>query len=137
METCYIQIKDGKPINHPVLFSNLLAAIPNLNVVDSPDWMECQIVYPPDLGPYHKGLTVEYVLVDGKTDIYTNKYSFVEMTAEEKTAKQNATKAKSHWDSWIFNETTCEYEPPVAKPDESDGKVYIWNETDKKWESHL
>ena len=59
------------------------------------------------------------------------------MTAEEKTAKQNATKAKSHWDSWIFNETTCEYEPPVAKPDESDGKVYIWNETDKKWESLL
>ena len=132
METCYIQIKDGKPINHPVLFSNLLAAVPNLNVVDSPDWMECQIVHPPDLGPYHKGLTVEYVLVDGKTDVYTNKYSFVEMTDEEKTAKQNAVQALSHWPSWTFNETTCQYEAPVAKPD--DDKVYWWDEENKRWE---
>jgi len=31
------------------------------------------------------------------------------------------------FDSWILNETTCLYEPPVAYP--SDGNNYRWNET--------
>ena len=28
--------------------------------------------------------------------------------------------------SWSLNETTCQYDPPITKPD--DGKIYIWNE---------
>jgi len=35
--------------------------------------------------------------------------------------------------SWILNEDTCNWEPPVACP--TDGKQYIWNETTKKWDS--
>ena len=34
--------------------------------------------------------------------------------------------------SWIFNETTCNYDPPVAYPD--DGKQYGWNEEITNWE---
>ena len=34
--------------------------------------------------------------------------------------------------SWILNEETCRWEPPVAYPD--DGKDYIWNETTKQWD---
>jgi hypothetical protein len=34
--------------------------------------------------------------------------------------------------SWVLNETTCKWEPPVAKP--QDGKIYIWNETTKQWD---
>ena len=33
--------------------------------------------------------------------------------------------------SWIFNETTCEWDPPVPYPE--DGKIYIWDETNIKW----
>ena|SRR6056300_1104584 len=29
--------------------------------------------------------------------------------------------------SWTLNETTCHWEPPVAKP--NDGNTYSWNET--------
>ena len=35
------------------------------------------------------------------------------------------------FDSWILNETTCLWEPPVAYP--SDGKDYEWDESSKSW----
>ena len=34
--------------------------------------------------------------------------------------------------SWTLNETTCQWEPPVAMPD--DDKIYDWNETDQTWD---
>jgi len=34
--------------------------------------------------------------------------------------------------SWILNETTCQWEPPVAWP--NDGKLYTWNESTKTWD---
>tara|TARA_R100000541_G_scaffold22572_1_gene32511 strand:+ start:1422 stop:1802 length:381 start_codon:yes stop_codon:yes gene_type:complete len=34
--------------------------------------------------------------------------------------------------SWILNETTCQWEAPVAKPD--DEKEYKWNETTTTWD---
>jgi len=34
--------------------------------------------------------------------------------------------------SWILNETTCDWEAPVAIPD--DGQRYIWNETNQSWD---
>ena len=33
--------------------------------------------------------------------------------------------------SWTLNESTCNWEAPVAKPD--DGKPYIWNESTQNW----
>ena len=34
--------------------------------------------------------------------------------------------------SWTLNSTSYLWEPPTALPD--DGKLYDWNETDKKWD---
>ena len=34
--------------------------------------------------------------------------------------------------SWILNETTCNWEAPVAKPD--DGQEYKWNEVTTTWD---
>ena len=33
--------------------------------------------------------------------------------------------------SWLLNEDTCDYDPPVAYPD--DGKQYMWNEETTNW----
>ena len=33
---------------------------------------------------------------------------------------------------WILNEETCEWEAPIAAPD--DGNMYAWNEADGVWE---
>ena len=34
--------------------------------------------------------------------------------------------------SWTLNETTCRWEAPVAYPD--DGKLYLWNEENERWD---
>lgn len=36
------------------------------------------------------------------------------------------------FNSWILNETTCRWDPPVAYP--NDGQNYRWNEQDQQWE---
>ena len=33
---------------------------------------------------------------------------------------------EKEFESWTLNETTCLYDPPIAKP--TDGKIYKWNE---------
>ncbi len=35
------------------------------------------------------------------------------------------------FNSWVLDETTCWWEPPVAIP--SDGKEYDWDESNKQW----
>jgi len=35
------------------------------------------------------------------------------------------------FDSWVLNEDTCHYEPPVQMP--SDGKMYSWDEATTSW----
>jgi hypothetical protein len=35
------------------------------------------------------------------------------------------------FESWILNEDTCQYEAPIAKPD--DGKIYVWDEATVSW----
>ena len=36
------------------------------------------------------------------------------------------------FNSWILNETTCQWEAPSVRPD--DGKFYKWNEETKSWD---
>jgi hypothetical protein len=39
---------------------------------------------------------------------------------------------KKPFNSWLLNETTCQWEAPVAYP--TDGQYYKWNETIVNWE---
>jgi len=36
------------------------------------------------------------------------------------------------FDSWILNEQTCLYEPPIPMP--NDGFEYVWNEKTQSWD---
>ena len=36
------------------------------------------------------------------------------------------------YNSWILNETTCQWESPIPMP--TDGNKYQWNETNLNWE---
>ena len=40
--------------------------------------------------------------------------------------------APQPYGSWILIEDTCQWEAPVAYP--TDGKIYEWNEVDKRWD---
>ena len=42
--------------------------------------------------------------------------------------------APKPYNSWILNETTCQWEAPIAKPDSESGAGYIWNEETQQWE---
>ena len=47
--------------------------------------------------------------------------------------------APQNYSSWILNETTCQWEAPVAKPTLTQEQIdnsnyYRWNETIKNWE---
>lgn len=37
------------------------------------------------------------------------------------------------FDSWILNEDTCLWDPPVSRP--NDDQSYIWNEEDLVWQA--
>lgn len=39
------------------------------------------------------------------------------------------------FDSFVLNETTCQWEPPIPKP--TDDKLYGWNEMTLSWEEAL
>ena len=39
---------------------------------------------------------------------------------------------KKPYNSWLLNEQTCQWEAPVAKP--NDGKKYNWNEINQNWD---
>ena len=45
---------------------------------------------------------------------------------------RNAFIPKKPFNSWILNETTCNWEAPVAYPD--DDNKYTWNETNQTWD---
>jgi hypothetical protein len=65
---------------------------------------------------------------------FTDVWYVLQMTDAEKVEKQNSAKdawAINGFASWIFNETTCEYEPPTARPE--DGNNYYWNEPTISW----
>ena len=39
--------------------------------------------------------------------------------------------------SWTLNEETCQWEPPIPRPEFEEGKhppMYGWNEDEQKWE---
>ena len=65
---------------------------------------------------------------DGGTPLRGN-YAGIGMTYDE---DRDAFIAPQPFNSWILNEETCQWEAPVAYPD--DGKFYDWNETTKSWD---
>ena len=47
-------------------------------------------------------------------------------------AGRDAFIAPKPFDSWLLDEETCQWEPPVAYP--TDGLTYKWNESETDWE---
>ena len=38
------------------------------------------------------------------------------------------------WPSWVLNEDTCCWEPPIPAPEFTNGVLYAWNEETKTWD---
>lgn len=129
----FIRLKNGQPFEHPIFGDNFRQAFPDVDTTNLPaEFARFVRIQTPQLGPYEKNQTVSYQLVDG---VYTDVFSVEQMTDDEKLAKQNA--VKSNWAvspnyaSWTFNDETCQYDPPVPRP--NDEKRYQWDEVNLTW----
>ena len=39
------------------------------------------------------------------------------------------------FNSWILNEITCLWEPPIPRPEDTETNVWMWNEEAQEWDS--
>ncbi len=124
----YIETENGQPKNHPAFEDNLLQAF---GVVPE-NWKPFERVQRPEIGVYEvlQSEQPEYQLIG---DIYKDVWAVRPMTDEEITIKK--TNAVTDWNnyfpSWVFNEDICNFEPPIAKP--QDNKIYRWDESIINW----
>ena len=128
----YIQTENGKPINHPALMDNLMAAF---NGIVPPNWEKFIRVERPIPTVYQVLVSEEssYELVDG---VWTDVWVLRDMTADEITAKQQAEKDRwlalpnrENFSAWTFNEATCRYEPPIPRPE----GAFKWDGVTNSW----
>lgn len=134
----YIQIKNGKPFEHPILEENFVSAFPNIDTNDlPPQFARFERVQKPVLTPYQIFISENssYEL-DG--DVWKDVWHVRDMTTEEKITLQQ--KIKTDWEkmpdvqnfsAWAFDEATCSYLPPTPRP--NDDKFYFWQGTTNSW----
>ena len=132
----YIQIENGKPINHPALMDNLMAAF---NGIVPPNWEKFIRVERPIPTVYQVLVSEESTYeFNEATGYWMDIWALRDMTVDEKAAKQQ--QAKELWaqrpnlvnfSAWTFNEATCQYEPPIPRP--TDGKAYRWDGATNSW----
>ena len=88
----YIQIRNGKPFEHPIFGDNFRQAFPHIDVNNlPPEFAKFERIERPILGMYQVMIQDEptYELVDG---IYKDVWHIRDMTAEEIAAKQQVAK---------------------------------------------
>jgi len=136
----FIQIKDGKPFEHPAFENNLIQAFGSAPA----HWEPFTRVERPVPGVYEvfESDISTYQKVDG---VWTDVWALRDMTAEEKTSKQqavisefNAREQAENWSAWTFDEATCAMVPPVARPEVDEAKVSqgimtFWCGADNNW----
>jgi len=141
----FIRIKDGQPFEHPIFGDNFRQAFPDIDVNNlPPEFARFERVERPVLGEYEvmESETPTYELVDG---VYKDVWHKRDMTAEEKTAKQqavitsfNTREQIENWSAWVFNEATCTMIPPIPRPKPDQEKLdanimTVWCGADNNW----
>lgn len=129
----FIQIRNGVPYEHPIIGDNFRQVFPSIDVENlPPEFARFERIPTPTIGIYqiYEGVTYEWV-----GNIVKDTHHVREMTVEEKTAKQDSVKdawaQNNGYASWIFDEDTCSFKPPVPYP--TDGNLYNWNEQSTTW----
>ena len=131
----YIETQNGQPINHPAFEDNLLQAFHEI----PEHWEEFVRVERPVPAVYQALESEEptYEKVDG---VWTDVWALRDLTAEEKTAKQqavidafNAREQAENWSAWTLDEATCTFQPPIPRPEPVEGKLVFWSGADNNW----
>lgn len=129
----YIRLIDNQPVDHPLVKENVQSAFPDIDFNNLPIWLvKFERVPPPIIGPYEKNQRNVYEFVG---EIVKDVWYTDPMTNEEIIEKQN--QIKESWEeygfaSWVFNEGTCDFDPPVPYPADID-EYYEWDEATLLW----
>jgi len=135
----YIETENGVIKNHPAYEHNLIQAFGLI-----PTRWEPFIRVERPTGVYQilESNEVVYAKVNG---IWTDVWSVRDMTAKEKTAKQqavitefNARDQAENWSAWTLDEATCVMVPPIPRPAIDQAKVNagimtFWCGADANW----
>jgi hypothetical protein len=131
----YIETENSTIKNHPAFENNLIQAFGSVPA----HWETFIRVERPILGVYELMTAEEptYEKVDG---VWTDVWHKRDMTAEEKTAKQqdvitafNDRDQASNWSAWTLDEATCTMQPPIPRPEPVEGKIVFWCGADANW----
>jgi hypothetical protein len=131
----YIETENGVTKNHPAFEDNLIQAfgcIPE-------NWELFNRIERPVLGTYQLLQSQEAVYAK-VNNVWTDVWSVRDMTAEEKTAKQqsvrdafNSREQAENWSAWILDENTCQMIPPIPRPEPIEGVLVMWCGADNNW----
>lgn len=124
----YIKVENNSPVNYAMTLENILMIHSDFNIeTNNYGFVKYQQHPAPQTDePY---LVIEQVLEIIENEC-VEKYRVRSMTSQEKTDKINSMQAVKPYASWILDEETCRWKPPIAMPD---GK-YRWNETTTSWD---
>jgi hypothetical protein len=136
----YIETEDGQIKNHPAYEDNLIQAFGSV----PSHWEPFVRVERPVPNVYQ--VLDSNQSVYGKVDgVWTDVWQLRDMTAEEKTAKQqevvtafNARPQAENWSAWTFDEVTCTMVPPIPRPEPDQTKLDVgirtfWCGADSNW----
>ena len=136
----YIETQDGQPVNHPAFEDNLLQAFGSVPAHWEPFTRVERPV--PDVYEVLESDMPTYQKVDG---VWADVWSVRDLTAEEKTAKQQAVVAAfnsreqaENWSAWTLDEATCTMAPPIPRPEPDAAKLEqrimtFWCGADANW----
>jgi hypothetical protein len=137
----YIEVVDGRPVNHPIMASNLALVYPGLDeaglrALGYEPFVRVPLVQTTD----KVFVRTEYELVGG---VWTDVHYFRDLTPEEIAEHkrqrrevvtnfwQNQRSYAHNFTAWVYDETLERFVPPFPKPD--DGKFYRWSGPDNNW----
>lgn len=142
----FIQVKDGQPFQHPITYDNFVQAFPDIDPDNLPvdRFANFVRVRMPRLSPYEI-LESAIPTYEWVGDVVKDVWKTRPMTEEEKVAEQQKVKDAwaarpqvENWSAWAFNESTCNYEPPIPRPKPDYDKLKLgiqtfWSGADNNW----
>jgi len=131
----YIETENGEIKNHPAFEDNLIQVFGSIPA----HWEPFTRVERPILGVYEL-MTANEPTYEKVNGIWTDIWHKRDMTAEEKTAKQQAVitvfneqEYASNWSAWTLDEATCQMVPPILPPEPIEGVTVFWCGADNNW----
>lgn len=132
MMNLYIETNNGTTVNHPAFENNLIQAFGAV-----PDHWEPFVRVERPIPTVYQVLDSQESTYEKVNGVWTDVWALRSMTAEEIAAKQQsvkdnwaATPGIENYSTWVFDEATCSFVPPVPYPETG---VYRWSGADNNW----